>query len=73
MANRPRRVWRGRRRRLLSQTKKLLERLEQDRDREILKEEAGKTPLYLALPESITWDQVTSLKATLAAALIAVA
>lgn len=69
MATRSVRLWRGRRRSLLSRCKKLLERLVADRDRETVKAEAGKTPLYLALPNSGTWDEVSNLSNVIAAAL----
>lgn len=73
MATRPKRVWKGARRRLLVATRKHLDRLVADRDKQTAKALAGKTPLYLALPASAVWDEVHNLITLIAAAVVAVA
>lgn len=71
MAHRATYVWKRSRRRLLTSVKKHLLQLKADRDREIVKEEAGKVPLYLAAPGTVTWDKVDALLTTIGAALSA--
>lgn len=73
MARRPTRVWKRARRRLLVKVKKELLRLVADKDKQVALEDAGKTPLYLALPDSATWTDVTGLLTLIGTALTATA